>query len=311
VIAYIIRRLLFAVLVLFGVTLLVFVALRLKGDPVQLLLSQGSPTKADIDALRHALHLDLPIYQQYFSFIGGAVHGDFGQSIRYKTPAFSEVMLRMPATLELAVAAYLFAVVVAVPIGILSAVKRGGIIDFLSRLVSLVGVSLPAFWLGLMLIILFGVRLHWLPVSGRGQGFGGTIKSLVLPSITLGLGFCATLTRLLRSSMLEVLQADYIRTARAKGLPGRTVLVRHALRNALLPVVTIAGLQVAFLLGGAVIVETVFSWPGVGRLIVDAISNRDYPIVQAGVMLLAAVLLLCNLLVDLSYVVIDPRIHYE
>lgn len=310
-IAYIIRRLLFAVLVLFGVTLLVFIALRLKGDPVQLLLSQGNPTKADIDALRHALHLDLPIYQQYFSFIGGAVRGDFGQSIRYKTPAFSEVMLRMPATLELAVAAYLFAVVVAVPIGILSAVKRGGIIDFLSRLVSLAGVSLPAFWLGLMLIILFGVRLHWLPVSGRGQGFGGTVKSLVLPAITLGLGFCATLTRLLRSSMLEVLQADYIRTARAKGLHGRAVLVRHALRNALLPVVTIAGLQVGFLLGGAVVVETVFSWPGVGRLIVDAISNRDYPIVQAGVTLLAAVLLLSNLLVDLSYVVIDPRIHYE
>ncbi len=310
-IAYIIRRLLFAVLVLFGVTLLVFVALRLKGDPVQLLLSQGSPTKQDIDALRHALHLDLPIYQQYFSFIGGAVRGDFGQSIRYKTSAFGEVMLRMPATLELAVAAYLFALIVAVPIGILSAVRRGGFIDFLSRLVSLAGVSLPAFWLGLMLIILFGVRLHWLPVSGRGEGFGGALKSLVLPAVTLGLGFCATLTRLLRSSMLDVLQADYIRTARAKGLQSRAVLTRHALRNALLPVVTIAGLQVGFLLGGAVVVETVFSWPGVGRLIVDAINNRDYPIVQAGVTLLASVLLLSNLIVDLLYVVIDPRIHYE
>jgi len=302
---------LFAVLVLFGVTLLVFFALRLKGDPVQLLLSQGNPTKQDIDALRHALHLDLPIYQQYFSFIGSAVRGDFGESLRYKTPAFGEVMLRMPATLELAVAAYLFAVIVAVPIGILSAVRRGGFVDFLSRLVSLAGVSLPAFWLGLMLIILFGVRLHWLPVSGRGQGFGGTLKSLILPAVTLGLGFCATLTRLLRSSMLEVLQADYIRTARAKGLRDRAVLVRHALRNALLPVVTIAGLQVGFLLGGAVIVETVFSWPGVGRLIVDAINNRDYPIVQAGVTLLASVLLLSNLVVDLLYVVIDPRIHYE
>jgi len=311
VIAYIIRRMLFAVLVLFGVTLLVFFALRLKGDPVQLLLSQGNPTKQDIDALRHALHLDLPIYQQYFSFIGSAVRGDFGESLRYKTPAFGEVMLRMPATLELAVAAYLFAVIVAVPIGILSAVRRGGFVDFLSRLVSLAGVSLPAFWLGLMLIILFGVRLHWLPVSGRGQGFGGTLKSLILPAVTLGLGFCATLTRLLRSSMLEVLQADYIRTARAKGLRDRAVLVRHALRNALLPVVTIAGLQVGFLLGGAVIVETVFSWPGVGRLIVDAINNRDYPIVQAGVTLLASVLLLSNLVVDLLYVVIDPRIHYE
>lgn len=310
-IAYIIRRMLFAVLVLFGVTLLVFIALRLKGDPVQLLLSQGSPTKQDIDALRHALHLDLPIYQQYFRFIGGAVRGDFGASLRYKTPAFGEVMLRMPATLELAVAAYLFAVVVAVPIGILSAVRRGGFIDFISRLVSLAGVSLPAFWLGLMLIILFGVRLHWLPVSGRGHGLGGTLKSLVLPAVTLGLGFCATLTRLLRSSMLEVLQADYIRTARAKGLRDRAVLLRHALRNALLPVVTIAGLQVGFLLGGAVIVETVFSWPGVGRLIVDAINNRDYPIVQAGVTLLASVLLLSNLIVDLLYVVIDPRIHYE
>ena len=310
-VAYIIRRILFAVLVLFGVTLLVFIALRLKGDPVQLLLSQGSPTKEDIEALRRALHLDVPIYQQYFSFLGGALHGDFGQSLRYHTPAFGEVMLRMPATIELAAAAYLFAVIVAVPIGIISAVRRGGVVDFISRLISLAGVSLPAFWFGLMLIILFGVRLHWLPVSGRGDGLGGTLKSLILPAVTLGLGFCATLTRLLRSSLLEVLQADYIRTARAKGLRSQAVLVRHALRNALLPVVTIAGLQVGFLLGGAVIVETVFSWPGVGRLIVDAISNRDYPIVQAGVTLLASVLLLSNLVVDLLYVVIDPRIHYE
>jgi peptide/nickel transport system permease protein len=218
-------------------------------------------------------------------------------------------MSRMPATLELAVAAYIFAILLAVPTGVLSAVRRGGVVDFLSRMVSLVGLSFPSFWLGLMLILLFGVRLKWLPVSGRGEGLEGQLKSLIMPAVTLGLVNAATLTRLIRSSMLEVLNADYIRTARAKGLRERAVLVRHGLRNALIPVVTLAGLQVGFLLGGAVIVEVVFSWPGVGRLVVDAIGFRDYPMVQAAVTLLAIILILANLLVDLLYAVIDPRIR--
>jgi peptide/nickel transport system permease protein len=303
--------LLYSILVLFGVTLLVFITLRLSGDPVQLLLREGNPSQQDIDALRHALQLDRPLYQQYFSFIGHAVRGDFGNSLRYKTSAFDEVMSRMPATLELAVAAYIFAILLAVPTGVLSAVRRGGVVDFLSRLVSLVGLSFPSFWLGLMLILLFGVRLKWLPVSGRGEGFEGQLKALIMPAVTLGLVNAATLTRLIRSSMLEVLNADYIRTARAKGLRERSVLVRHGLRNALIPVVTLAGLQVGFLLGGAVIVEVVFSWPGVGRLVVDAIGFRDYPMVQAAVTVLAIILILANLLVDLLYAVIDPRIKYS
>lgn len=309
--AYLIRRLLYSVLVLFGVTLLVFVALRLTGDPVQLLLREGNPTRDDIEALRRALHLDLPLYQQYFSFVGNALQGDFGTSLRFKTPAFREVMSRMPATLELAFVAYLFALAIALPTGIISAVKRGGLADFASRLVGLIGISFPSFWLGLMLILLFGVRLKWLPVSGRGEGLTGGLKAIVMPAASLGITYAATLTRLLRSSMLEVLSADYIRTARAKGLRDSTVLIRHGLRNALIPVVTLMGLQMGFLLGGAVIVEVVFSWPGVGRLIVDSINNRDYPIVQAAVTMLAVILLLTNLLVDLLYTVLDPRIHYS
>lgn len=310
-IQYLLRRLLYSVVVLFGVTLLVFIALRLTGDPVQLLLSEGNPTRQDIENLRRALHLDLPLYQQYFSFVGGALRGDFGNSLRYKTPAFTEVWSRMPATLELAAAAYLFALLVAVPTGILSAVKRGGMIDFGSRLISLIGISFPSFWLGLMLILLFGVRLKWLPVSGQGEGLRGGILALIMPAVSLGMTYAATLARLLRSSMLDVLRADYIRTARAKGLRDMAVLVRHGLRNALIPVVTLAGLQIGFLLGGAVIVEVVFSWPGVGRLIVDAIGARDYPIVQAAVTMLAVVLIVANLAVDLLYTVLDPRIKYS
>ncbi|MGA7673221.1 MAG: nickel ABC transporter permease [Nitrolancea sp.] len=308
---YIIRRLLYSILVLWGVTLIVFVALRLSGDPVQLLLSQGNPTKDDIAALRHAMHLDLPLYQQYFSFVTHAVRGDFGNSLVYKTPAFGEVMSRMPATLELAIAAYLFALMIAIPTGIISAANRGGISDFFSRFASLLGVSMPNFWLGLMLILLFGVRLKWLPVSGRGEGLRQQAESLVMPAVTLGAIYAGTLTRLLRSSMLDVLHADYVRTARAKGLTESKILMRHALKNALIPVTTLAGLQIGFLLGGAVIVEVVFSWPGVGRLVVDSINHRDYPIVQAAVTLLASVLILANLAVDLLYAFLDPRIQYS
>jgi ABC-type dipeptide/oligopeptide/nickel transport system permease component len=311
VLRYIIRRLIYSVFVLFGVTLLVFVSLRLSGDPVQLLLREGNPSPEDVEALRHALRLDRPLYQQYFSFIGNAAMGDFGNSLRYRTPAFNQVMDAMPATLLLSAAAYLFALAIAIPTGIISAVRRGGFVDFLSRFVSLAGLSIPSFWLGLMLILVFGVKLKWLPVSGRGEGFPDQVKSLIMPAVALGLLFAGTLTRLLRSSMLEVLNTDYIRTARSKGLRNRIVLTRHALRNALIPVVTLAGLQIGFLIGGAVVIEVVFSWPGVGRLVVDAINNRDYPVVQAAVTILAVVLILMNLIVDILYSVIDPRIHYS
>jgi peptide/nickel transport system permease protein len=308
---FILRRLLASLVVLFGVTLLVFITLRMSGDPVQLLLRDGNPTQEDIERLRHALKLDKPMQEQYFLFVASGVKGDFGESLRYRTPALDEILSRLPATLELSVAGYLFALIVAIPAGIVSAMKRGGIADFLSRFTSLIGLSFPSFWLGLILILIFAVRLHWLPVSGRGEGFTGGLKALILPAVTLGTAYCATLMRLLRSSLLEVLNQDFIRTARAKGLRDRAMLVRHALRNALIPVVTVAGLQIGFLLSGSVIVEVVFSWPGVGRLVVDSIGARDYPIVQAAVVLIASALILINLFVDLIYALIDPRIRYS
>lgn len=308
---YLLRRLLASLVVLVGVTLLVFITLRLSGDPVQLLLRDGNPTQEDIARLRHALKLDRPLAQQYVGFVTSALQGDFGESLRYRTPALNEVLSRMPATIELSVAGYLFALLVAIPTGILSAVKRGGLTDFASRFVSLIGVSFPSFWLGLILILIFSVRLKWLPVSGRGQGLVEGGKALILPSVTLGTAYAATLMRLLRSSLLEVLNQDFIRTARAKGLRDRTTIVRHALRNASIPVITVAGLQIGFLLSGSVIVEVVFSWPGVGRLVVDSIGARDYPIVQAAVVLLATALIAINLIVDVVYALVDPRIRYS
>jgi len=308
---YIFRRLIYSALVLFGVALTVFIAMRLSGDPVQLLLRDGNPTQEDIDRLRHAMQLDQPLYQQFFTFAVNAVQGDFGESLRYKTPALNEIISRIPATLELSIAAYLFALLIAIPTGIISAVRRGGAVDFLSRTLSVLGASFPSFWLGLLLILVFAVRLGWLPVSGRGSGVSGSLEALVLPAITLGLAYAASLARLLRSSMLDVLSQDFVRTARAKGLHERTVLTRHALRNALIPVVTLAGIQIGYLLSGSVIVEVVFSWPGVGRLIVDSIGARDYPVVQAAVIMLALALIIVNLLVDILYALIDPRIHYS
>lgn len=308
---YIIRRLLYSALVLAGVALLVFVAMRLSGDPVQLLLRDGNPSQEDIDALRHAMQLDRPMYQQFFSFAANALRGDFGDSLRYKTSALDEIVTRIPATLELSIAAYLFALMIAVPTGIISAVRRGGSVDLLSRTLGVLGASFPSFWLGLLLILVFAVRLKWLPVSGRGEGFTGSIESLILPAITLGLAYAASLSRLLRSSMLDVLSQDFIRTARAKGLRERSVLIRHALRNGLIPVITLAGIQIGYLLSGSVIVEVVFSWPGVGRLIVDSIGARDYPVVQAAVILLALALIIVNLAVDIIYALIDPRIKYS
>jgi peptide/nickel transport system permease protein len=308
---YILRRLIYSALVLVGVALLVFIAMRLSGDPVQLLLRDGNPSQEDIDALRHAMQLDRPIYQQFFTFAANAVRGDFGDSLRYKDSALGEITSRIPATLELSIAAYVFALLIAIPTGILSAVRRGGAVDFFSRTLGVLGASFPSFWLGLLLILVFAVRLKWLPVSGRGEGFPGSIEALILPAVTLGLAYAASLSRLLRSSMLDVLSQDFIRTARAKGLREQSVLIRHALRNALIPVVTLAGIQIGYLLSGSVIVEVVFSWPGVGRLIVDSIGARDYPVVQAAVILLALALIIVNLAVDIVYALIDPRIKYS
>ena len=303
---YLVQRLVHAIFVLIGISLIVFITIRLTGDPVMMLLRDGNPSQEDIDEMRRLLDLDKPLPVQYLWFVGKAVTGDFGRSFHYSTPALPLVLERMPATILLTLSSMLVALLVAFPMGIISAVARGRLLDLGVRFFSLIGISMPNFWLGIILIIIFGVRLRWLPVSGNE-----TFAHLVLPSIALGLSLSGSLTRILRSSMLDVLSADYIRTAQAKGLSRRTTLIGHALRNAMIPVLTILGLQLGLLLGGAVIVENVFSWPGVGRLVVNSIGARDYPVVQAAVLLLAVILLVANFLVDLLYTVVDPRITLE
>ncbi|MEZ4866615.1 MAG: ABC transporter permease [Caldilineaceae bacterium] len=301
--SYILQRLGHAVFVLVGVSLIVFVTIRLTGDPVMMLLRDGNPSQEDIAEMRRLLDLDKPLPMQYVSFISKAITGDFGRSFHYSTPALGLVLERMPATITLTLSSMVVALLVAFPMGIISAVARGRLLDLGVRLFSLIGISMPNFWLGIILIIVFSVRLRWLPVSGNDSW-----RHLILPSVALGLSLSGSLTRLLRSSMLDVLAEDYVRTARAKGLSSRVVLAGHALRNALIPVLTILGLQFGLLLGGAVIVENVFSWPGVGRLVVNSIGARDYPVVQAAVIFLALILLTANLLVDILYTVVDPRV---
>ncbi|HZS89973.1 MAG TPA: ABC transporter permease [Chloroflexota bacterium] len=304
-IAYVVRRIAQSILVLVGISVIVFAALHLTTDPAAAMLRGGTPTKADILALRRHLGLDQPLPVQFAIFIADAVRGNFGTSYYYNNPAFSLVMDHLPATLELTVAGMAVSLLIAFPLGILSAVRRNSWLDFFGRIFALLGISFPNFWLGIMLILIFAVRLNWVPPSG----YGG-IQYLILPAVTLGMILAGISTRLIRSSVLDVLAADYVRTARAKGLPSLQVITRHVVRNALLPVVTYIGLQFGTLLGGAVIVEQVFSWPGVGQLALGAVNQGDFPLVQASVLVLATILILVNLLVDLSYVFIDPRIRY-
>jgi peptide/nickel transport system permease protein len=303
VLAYVIRRLLQTVVVIFGVTLLTFGLVFATGDPTLLLVGQGA-TAEQIEQLRHQMGFDRPWPIQYLDYMSRAVRGDFGTSLRSREPAFNVVLDRMPATLALTGAALLFSLVIALPLGIISAVRRDSIYDHLSMLGALVGQSVPAFWLGLMLILVVGVQLRWLPISGAGD-----LKHLILPGITLGTYSLARNARLIRSSMLEILGLDFVRTARAKGLPQLLVVRRHVLKNAMLPVVTVIGLDLGVLLGGAVITETIFAWPGVGRLVVTAIQGKDYPLIQAAVTMLAVFFVLLNLLVDLAYTYLDPRIR--
>ncbi len=302
---FFIRRLLYGVLVVLGVSLIVFVLGHLSGDPVALLLGEEA-TKSDIESLRRDLGLDQPLPIQYARFLVHALQGDFGISIRHQQPALELIVERLPATLQLAGVAGLFVLVVGIPLGVISALRRDSVIDFGAMVLALLGQSVPSFWLGIMLILVFAVGLGWLPASGRGG-----VEHLVLPGLTLGVYTLAVVARLQRSSVLEVLRQDYVRTARAKGLTERTVTVRHVLRNSAIPVITVLGLQVGSLLGGAVITETVFSYPGMGRLAVQAIGARDFPVVQAFVITIAVVIVLANLLVDLAYSFVDPRIQYE
>jgi peptide/nickel transport system permease protein len=300
---YFTRRLLQSLIVLLGVSFVVFFILHLTGDPALVLLPPDASPE-DVRRFREAMGFNDPFLVQYGRFLGGALRGDFGQSIRHGESAFRLVAERMPATFELAGAALLIALALAIPAGIISAVRRNSVIDYVSTVVALLGQSMPTFWLGIMLILLFSVQFHLLPSSGRG-----TLEHLVLPAVTLGLFTTARITRLTRSGMLEVLSQDYIRTARAKGVSDPPVVWKHALKNAAIPIVTIVGIELGTLLGGAVITETIFAWPGVGRLSVQAIANRDYPVVQAAVFVLATTFIIVNLTVDVLYTYLDPRIR--
>jgi ABC-type dipeptide/oligopeptide/nickel transport system permease component len=297
-------RLLHAVFVVLGATLIIFFLIRLTGDPAAL-LAPPSSTQADIDLLRHQLGLDRPVAVQYLDYLHGLLHFDLGESIRFRRPATDLIFERLPATAELAFASIVLALLMSVPLGIVAATRQGSVVDAFARVFALLGQSVPVYWSGIVFILLFSVILRWLPVSGRA---GWT--SIILPAVTIALYMTASLTRLIRSSMLEVIGQQYIKTAIAKGITRRAVVLRHALRNALLPVSTMVGLQIGTLLSGAVITETVFAWPGIGQLSTQAVFARDFPLVQAIVLVTALFLVLINLLVDIAYLYIDPRIRY-
>jgi len=303
--SYLLRRLAQSAVTLVGVSVLVFVILRvIPGDPAKMLLPEGAPQSA-VDELNRHLGLRRPLWVQYGIFLRSVVRGDFGQSFQYRSPALQVVVERLPPTVQLMLAAMTLTVVFGVSIGIVAAVRQRTGYDYAGTVLAVLGQSLPNFWLGIMLILLFGVTLRWLPTSG----FEGW-RYLVLPSITLAAFPTALVARLTRSSLLEILSKDYIRTGRAKGLAERIVILRHALKNATIPVLTVIGLQIGTLLGGAVITESVFAWPGMGRLVVDAIFFRDFPVVQTILILSATIFVVINLVVDLLYTVLDPRIRY-
>lgn len=302
---YIARRLFQLVPVLVGVSFLVFLMIHLvPGDPAQVML-QDFASAEQIGRLRHSLGLDRPLAVQYGVFAWHLLHGDLGRSVRTGRPVAAEIAFRLPYTLRLTIASMAVAIALGLGLGTLAAIRHRRFLDYAGMVAALAGLSLPSFWFGLVLILIFSYYLRWLPPAGAD-----TAASVILPAITLGASAASIIARLCRSSLLEVLQQEFIRTARAKGLGERQMLYRHALRNALIPVLSIAGLQFAGLLGGAVIVESVFGWPGLGRLAVDAIFNRDIPMIQGIVLVAAAIFVAVNLTVDLLYAVVDPRIRY-
>jgi ABC-type dipeptide/oligopeptide/nickel transport system permease component len=303
---YIIRRLLLTVPVVLGVATLVFALIHLvPGDPAQSMLGDGA-SETEIAALRHGLGLDRPLLTQYGAFLYGAVRGDLGTSFRYGTPVTREIQSRLFRTVQLAAAAMLVAIVLALPLGILAAVFRGRAIDHAAMTVALAGISMPNFWLGPLLAILFSVQLGWLPVAGTG-----TPAHLVLPAVTLGAALAAILARMTRASVLEELRELYVVAARARGLSRTRAVLHHALRNSLIPIVTVVGLQLGAVLTGTIITETIFAWPGVGRLLIQSISFRDYPLVQGCILFISLTYVLMNLLTDLTYGFLDPRIRFE
>ena len=303
---YIIRRILLMIPILLGVSLIVFSLMHLTpGDPVQIMLGDFAQP-AQVEIMRENLGLNDPIHIQYFNFVRNSLQGDFGRSIHYNEPVINLIKARVGFTINLSLAGFIVSYLIAFPAGIISAIKRNTFIDDFSMVFALIGISMPNFWLGMMLMLVFALRFRILPATGVG-----TWKHLVLPAITVGTAGAALATRLIRSSMLEVINKDYIRTARAKGLMERTVIFKHALKNAILPVLTIIGLRLGFILSGSVITEIVFARPGLGRLMVDSIFRRDYLVVQASVLLVAVTVLIANLIIDLVYGFIDPQIRYD
>lgn len=332
--SYILKRLIVLIPVLLGMTIIVFSIIHaIPGDPADTILGEKA-TEQSKQALREQLGLDRPWLEQYFAYLGDLLTGDLGSSIRTKEPISQEIGPYLAATMELTVASMLFAIVIGVNAGIISAWRHNSWFDYICMIIALVGVSMPIFWLGLMEQWIFANKLHWLPsigrvnvrepleavtgfyvidaiISGQTAQLWTVIKHLILPSIALGTIPMAVIARMTRSSMLEVMQSDYIRTAKAKGLSQFYVVYRHGLKNAFIPVLTVIGLQTGALLGGAVLTETIFAWPGVGRYIYEAISNRDYPVIQSGILIIAIIFVVINLLVDLLYALFDPRIQYK
>jgi peptide/nickel transport system permease protein len=331
---YLLRRLVLIVPVLFGVSVIVFTVMHvIPGDPVRLMFAGTGATEEQVQAMRHALGLDRPLPVQYVNYVSKAIRGDLGQSIHFKQPVLELILERMPATIELTLASFIIALAVAFPIGVLSALKRYTFIDHIVMTGATLGISLPTFWIGILLIMLVAVNMGWLPGFGRIDygvhlqritGFllidslltrnipalKDALAHLILPALALGTATATFSTRLIRSSMLEVISQDYVVTARAKGLRERMVITRHVLRNALIPVVTLIGVQMGSLLGGAVVTETIFAWPGIGRLVIQAIYNRDFLLVQGVVLFFALIRVTINLLTDVLYVWIDPRISH-
>ena len=303
---YLLRRILIAVPTLLGVVLLVFLMVRLApGDPAILLAGEFA-TPETLEAIRTRYGLDRPLPEQFALYLGALLQGDLGESARSRRPVLEELKTYFPNTVVLATAAILVALATGIPLGILAALRQGSWLDLGVMVLALLGVSMPVFWFGLLAILIFSVELGWFPVAGKG-----TLAHLVLPAVTLGINAPALLARMTRGTLVEVLSQDYIRTARAKGLAERVVIFKHALRNALIPVVTVAGLEFGSLLAGAVITETIFAWPGLGQLLVGSILSRDYPVVQGAVLLVAFTFTLVNLMVDLLYAWIDPRVRYD
>lgn len=300
---YILQRLGQSVLVMFGVSLLIFYSLHLTGDPAAVMMPPGS-SQQEIDNFRHSMGFDRSLTWQYWHYLTGVLQGDLGESLRYSQPVTELIGQRVPATLLLAFTALLWSTLAGLLLGIVSALYQNSVWDLVSRLLAFSGQAVPVFWLGLLLIIVFSLNLRWLPSSGYGSA-----SQLVMPAISLGAYYMSAIARLIRASLIDVLQQDYIRTARAKGLSRWRIVVRHGLRNALIPVITVQGMYFASLLGGALVTEIIFAWPGIGRLAVQAIQNRDFPLVQAIVLLAALVFVGINLIIDLLYVVLNPRIR--